>query len=81
MHAWFRNIDWEKLVAKKITPPFVPECESAEDTGNIGEEFLNCSITQTPAMESELTRMHNKEGAFDNFDYISDSQQSIIEVS
>lgn len=26
MHSWFRNIDWDKLVAKKIPPPFVPEC-------------------------------------------------------
>jgi|FLMP01.2.fsa_nt_emb hypothetical protein len=30
-------------------------------------------------MESELTRMHNKDGAFDNFDFVSDSQVSILE--
>lgn len=40
---------------------------------NIDEEFLESSITETPAMESALTKMHNKDGAFNDFDYINEA--------
>jgi len=40
---------------------------------HIDEEFLETSIAETPAMESALTKMHNKEGAFNDFDYVNES--------
>lgn len=58
---------------KRVTPPYVPESESVEDTTHIDEEFLRESISETPAMDCELTKMHNKDGAFGNFDYVSEA--------
>ncbi|KTG40379.1 hypothetical protein cypCar_00026405 [Cyprinus carpio] len=31
-HLFFRNIDWDGLLAKKVKPPFVPTIQSSSDT-------------------------------------------------
>ena len=38
-HAYFRQIDWEKLEARKVAPPFTPRVSDAGDTSNFDEEF------------------------------------------
>ena len=41
-HPFFaRHIDWKRLVAKKIQPPFKPAVASAIDTSNFDEEFTS----------------------------------------
>lgn len=39
--AFFRNISWEDLLAKKLKPPFVPTVKSLEDVSNFDEEFTS----------------------------------------
>ena len=50
----------------------MPEAREADDVQNIDEEFLQDNIAETPAVECELTKQHNKDGVFSNFDYISE---------
>lgn len=38
---FFKEIDWELLLAKKIKPPFIPKISSSTDTRNIDPEFTN----------------------------------------
>ncbi|ODV92002.1 hypothetical protein CANCADRAFT_30275 [Tortispora caseinolytica NRRL Y-17796] len=38
-HAFFKNIDWDKLNAKKYPAPYQPSVESALDTSNFDEVF------------------------------------------
>jgi len=39
-HPFFADLDWEKLESCQISPPFKPEVKSADDVGNIDDEFL-----------------------------------------
>lgn len=43
-HSFFASIDFELLIQKKITPPFVPNVASEDDTRNIDEQFLQESV-------------------------------------
>ena len=45
-HEWFRNINWEELVNKQISPPFIPICSD-----NITANF-DIGFTKEPAVDS-----------------------------
>jgi len=45
-HPWFKGIDWKKLHAKEITPPFVPKVSDDLDTANIDPTFLKEEIDE-----------------------------------
>ncbi|KAI9221396.1 hypothetical protein BC828DRAFT_357038 [Blastocladiella britannica] len=47
-HPFFRGVDWEGLLTKKIAPPFVPKITSATDTSNFDEEFTGQPPVLTP---------------------------------
>lgn len=47
-HPWFTKINWEKLIQKKIEPPFKPMVTSPSDTRNIDKIFLNEPAKDTP---------------------------------
>ena len=49
-HPFFKGIDWDKLMAKKITPPFKPFVSGPEDTRNIDAMFTNETAKDTPAI-------------------------------
>ena len=51
-HPWFAKIDWDKLMAKTVPPPFKPYDSSPEDTRNIDKMFLNESAKETPGMSN-----------------------------
>eukprot|EP00834_Sanchytrium_tribonematis_P002360 NODE_71_length_24927_cov_1.205937.p18 type:complete len:141 gc:universal NODE_71_length_24927_cov_1.205937:513-91(-) len=40
-HAFFQEIDFEKLYKKQIVPPFKPRVAAAGDTSNFDEVFTN----------------------------------------
>ena len=77
-HPWFKNIDWDNLEHKLVKPPFVPETENFADVQYIDDEFLQDNIAETPAVDCELTKMHNKDGVFSNFDYISEENMGTL---
>ena len=43
-HAFFRNIDWNALALKQVTPPFKPIVESDESTANFDPEFTEADL-------------------------------------
>ncbi|KAK0537573.1 Serine/threonine-protein kinase [Tilletia horrida] len=45
-HPFFKEIDWEALAAKRVTPPFKPLVESDESTANFDPEFTETNISE-----------------------------------
>lgn len=43
---FFAAIEWDALYRKEITPPWIPQVRSEEDTGYIDAEFLREPVTQ-----------------------------------
>ncbi|GCC20305.1 hypothetical protein chiPu_0018872 [Chiloscyllium punctatum] len=67
---FFREIDWQALLAKKVKPPFVPTIRDREDVSNFDEEFTAEEATLTPPREPRL--LTDKEQImFKEFDYVS----------
>jgi serine/threonine protein kinase len=67
-HPWFAKLDWDKLMAKAVPPPFKPYVSSPEDTRNIDKMFLNESAKETPGT-SNLSPGQKKINHFDQFTY------------
>lgn len=68
---FFRNIDWDGLLKKRVKPPFVPTIKSPEDVSNFDEEFTREEPALTPPKDY---RPINDEDQlkFNDFDFVSD---------
>ena len=47
-HAFFRNINWDDMHDKKVTPPFIPQIKNPTDTSNFDSEFTSVTPVLTP---------------------------------
>ncbi|XP_064457993.1 serine/threonine-protein kinase N2-like isoform X1 [Ornithodoros turicata] len=69
--AFFRNIQWEDLLLKKVKPPFVPTVKSPEDVSNFDEEFTSerpiLTAPKDPRLLSQDEQQH-----FKDFTYLGD---------
>lgn len=72
-HPWFAEIDWAKLLAKEIEPPFKPMVTSSDDTGNIDDEFTNEQAQETPFEPNELLKNKHTKDLFRKFSYCNDA--------
>jgi len=52
-HAYFKGIDWDKIVRKEVDPPFVPEVSGKTDTKWVDREFLD----ETPKLSFEESKL------------------------
>uniref|UniRef100_A0AAQ5X2Y9 protein kinase C n=1 Tax=Amphiprion ocellaris TaxID=80972 RepID=A0AAQ5X2Y9_AMPOC len=68
---FFRNVDWEALLQRKVPPPFVPSIGGKEDVSNFDEEFTTEPPTLTPPREPRVLSRKDQE-SFRDFDYVSD---------
>ncbi|XP_065275341.1 serine/threonine-protein kinase N1 [Emys orbicularis] len=69
---FFRVIDWEALLARRLPPPFVPIIKGREDISNFDEEFTAEAPALTPPREPRLLTAAEQE-AFLHFDYLADT--------
>ncbi|TSK17928.1 Serine/threonine-protein kinase N2 [Bagarius yarrelli] len=68
---FFRNMDWEALLQRKLPPPFVPTIGDREDVSNFDEEFTTEAPTLTPPREPRVLSRKDQD-SFRDFDYVSD---------
>ena len=48
-HSWFSTLDWNDVISKSLTPPFVPNIHGELDVGNFAEEFTAQEPIDSPA--------------------------------
>uniref|UniRef100_A0A3B4CE62 protein kinase C n=1 Tax=Pygocentrus nattereri TaxID=42514 RepID=A0A3B4CE62_PYGNA len=65
------NIEWEALLQRKVTPPFVPSVRDKEDVSNFDAEFTTEAPALTPPRERR-TLSRKDQDWFRDFDYVSD---------
>uniref|UniRef100_A0A3Q3WR99 protein kinase C n=1 Tax=Mola mola TaxID=94237 RepID=A0A3Q3WR99_MOLML len=68
---FFRNVDWEELLQRKVPPPFVPSIGGKEDVSNFDEEFTTEPPALTPPREPRVLSRKDQD-SFQDFDYVSD---------
>jgi len=68
-HPFFAKINWELLIDKKITPPWIPEVKNAEDVSNIDGEFLKERVTVSDE-EEDSASFEPEDANFEQFTFV-----------
>lgn len=69
--AFFRNIQWEELLHRRVKPPFVPTVTDVGDVSNFDEEFTSEKPELTPPKDPRpLT--NEEQNLFKDFTYMAD---------
>uniref|UniRef100_A0A8C1J691 protein kinase C n=1 Tax=Cyprinus carpio TaxID=7962 RepID=A0A8C1J691_CYPCA len=68
---FFKNMDWEALLLRKLPPPFLPTIGGKEDISNFDEEFTTEVPALTPPREPRVLSRKDQD-RFRDFDYVSD---------
>ncbi|XP_028304560.1 ribosomal protein S6 kinase beta-2-like [Gouania willdenowi] len=69
-HPFFRHIEWEELLNRKMEPPYKPQLLSDEDVSQFDSRFTR----QTPVDSPDDARLsHSAELAFAGFTYVAPS--------
>lgn len=75
-HIFFKPIDFEKLLAKQIPPPYKPKVENIMDTSNVEEEFTSEMPKDTPVIKTGS--MLAAKDAFVGFTYDQNANTSAL---
>ncbi|XP_071802634.1 serine/threonine-protein kinase N2-like isoform X2 [Asterias amurensis] len=70
--AFFRNVQWEELLMRKTTPPFVPNINHPEDVSNFDEEFTQERPVLTPPTRDPRAITDEEQDLFKDFNYTAD---------
>uniref|UniRef100_A0A671Z3K9 Serine/threonine-protein kinase Sgk1 n=1 Tax=Sparus aurata TaxID=8175 RepID=A0A671Z3K9_SPAAU len=70
-HSFFSPINWEDLMAKKITPPFIPSVSGPTDLRHFDPEFTHLPVSSSLCTDAPTVTSSVKEaaGAFPGFSY------------
>uniref|UniRef100_A0A8B9HD25 non-specific serine/threonine protein kinase n=1 Tax=Astyanax mexicanus TaxID=7994 RepID=A0A8B9HD25_ASTMX len=69
-HPFFRHINWDDLLARKVEPPFKPFLQSAEDVSQFDSKFTSQTPVDSPD-DSTLSESANQ--VFLGFTYVAPS--------
>uniref|UniRef100_A0A3Q2US62 Ribosomal protein S6 kinase B2 n=1 Tax=Haplochromis burtoni TaxID=8153 RepID=A0A3Q2US62_HAPBU len=69
-HAFFKHVNWDDLLHKRVEPPYKPQLQSDEDVSQFDTRFTR----QTPVDSPDDTSLsHSAELAFAGFTYVAPS--------
>ena len=66
-HPFFKKIDFDMILNKKVIPPFKPEIVSDTDTRNFDDEFTIETVEQSYIPESNLDLIKKNNERFKDF--------------
>jgi protein kinase N len=70
--AFYKHLNWEDLLLRRIKPPFIPVIASAEDTSNFDEDFTKEQPILTPPKENPRPLTLQEQDEFKGFEYMTD---------
>ncbi|XP_061738702.1 STKc_SGK domain-containing protein isoform X2 [Nerophis ophidion] len=70
-HSFFSPINWDDLMAKKITPPFIPSVSGPTDLRHFDTEFTHLPVSSSLCTDTLMVTGSVKDaaGAFPGFSY------------
>jgi len=66
-HPFFSNFDFQALLAKKLTPPFIPKLSGSLDVGNFDAEFTSEEVVTSAIPEKNLEFIKRNQEQFNEF--------------
>ena len=67
VHPFFSGFNFDALLAKKLTPPFIPKLSGKLDVGNFDEEFTSEDIVTSAIPEKNLEFIKRNQEQFNDF--------------
>lgn len=68
-HQFFRTIDWDRLEAKQVSPPYKPRIQSDRDLEHFDPQFTNEPVQLTPDDPKAIDKIDQSE--FEGFEYVN----------
>ena len=68
---FFRNMNWNDLLLRKVKPPFVPTVRAPDDVSNFDEEFTTEKPVLSLPKDNPIILPQNND-LFKDFDYVAD---------
>ena len=75
-HPWFKDLDWSKLLERKIKAPFVPEVTGDAWLKNFDEEFTK-EKARDSVVKVDLNTLKNFQKEFAELNYNIDNDQTV----
>lgn len=71
-HAFFKGIDFEKLVLLEVAPPYVPPVSSESSTNMVDPQFTSEALTEEDRKEGKIDPAYAKN--FQGFTYVAQKE-------
>lgn len=66
-HPWFKELDIEQLLAKKIPAPYIPTIKQDDDTSNFDEKFSKLEVEESVIDQSKRQLIDSHKDDFETF--------------
>jgi RAC serine/threonine-protein kinase len=74
-HAYFKDINWDKLLGCEIPPPFVPPVTDANDTSMVDPSFTSEAVTLSDGNDPAVPISAENQKKFAGFTFVPEDEQ------